>query len=133
MKNRTLRTWLKVGFALLTSMGFTPGSALAQDDNTYLFDSPFDTCFKNGYHMDRVTSDQAYDTARCFTSLLETANTDALTPGASTQTILRYAASWYEAAAKKGHTLAQTRLEASRSTLKNYEQNTNQDTDSKGL
>ncbi|MDX1452475.1 MAG: hypothetical protein R3183_07940 [Oleiphilaceae bacterium] len=77
----------------------------AQEKTADLFGTPFDMCFEHGYNVDDVTQQQAFATAQCFTTLLET-GVDPMVTGASEHTIRQYATSWYSAAADKGHALA---------------------------
>lgn len=90
-------------------LGFSATSTVAQQATDDLFGSPFDQCFENGYNVDEVTKDEAFKTAECFNELLET-NEEV---GASMETLLQYSASWYQAAAEKGHEQGMVRLESS--------------------
>jgi len=86
-----------------------------------IFSSPFDSCFENGYHVDDLTSEQAFSTAQCFTALLDS-DVPAMELGASKHTIQEYSLSWYMAAADKGHALALSKLSKNLIALNQLEQ-----------
>lgn len=109
MKKKALNRALGTCVVSVALCGIGAGNVLAQDSGSGIFDSPFDRCFENGYNVDLVTVDQAFATAECFTSLIEPGDSGYL--GASEATIMQYSASWYEAAARKGHKLAANKYE----------------------
>lgn len=100
--------------------------ALAEDLSTDLFGSPFDTCFEHGYNVDLLTQNQAFATAQCFTTLLDS-DLDTMALGASPHTIRQYAASWFDAAANKGHALALAKASEQRIALNRLEQHIHSD------
>lgn len=113
MKIKTIKDSLNVCLVSAVVSGFAVGAATANENTSEevadLYGSPFDSCFVAGYNQDLVDQKQAYETAQCFTTLLSKANeTDYL--GASTHTIMQYSASWYKAAAEKGHSQAESEL-----------------------
>jgi len=123
MKNKTLNKSFRARLALVVFCGASFGNALAQENSSDIYSSPFDTCFENGYNLSLLTQDQTYATAQCFTSLLEKKGYETAYLGASVHTIMEYSVSWYAAAAEKGHKLAQANLDTNlfaMSTLENH-------------
>lgn len=120
--NATLQT-LALSFLL---NGALVNGALAEDLSTDLFGSPFDACFEHGYNVDLLTQNQAFATAQCFTTLLDS-DLDAMALGASPHTIRQYAASWFDAAASKGHALALAKASEQRIALNRLEQHIHSD------
>ena len=91
-----------IGVSLLVC-GLSSGATFAQEPSADLFGSPFDHCFADGYNISEVTGEEAFATAECFTDLLVEEQAKPGFLGASKHTILEYSASWYQAAADKGH------------------------------
>ncbi len=113
--------YLQVGLATLLCCS----GANADDSQTQLsddiFGSPFDVCFEHGYNATLVTQDQAYETAECFSELLDKNIADERILGANKHTVLQYSISWYEAAAQKGHHGAAEKLSANVAKLMRHE------------
>lgn len=108
MKNSALKQSIGICALSLACTGIFATSTVAQEIESDLYNTPFDSCFVDGYNLSEVTAQQAYETANCFTTLLQRDSDSNL--GASKHTILEYSVSWYQAAANKGNTMAQTNL-----------------------
>lgn len=108
-----IKTLTKTGFLAAVLIG-SPVTGHAEESVSEqafddLYGSPFDTCFENGYNNREVTKEHAFETAECFSTLLESSED----MGADMQTILQYTSSWYQTAAEMGHEQALVRMESS--------------------
>lgn len=121
MNMKVTSTALQILLFSILCNGALFSSASAEQSTIDLFDTPFDHCFEHGYHLDAVTQDQAFATAQCFTNLLSS-ESDVAALGASVHTIRQYAASWYSAAAAKGHALALAQISKQLIALNQLEQ-----------
>jgi hypothetical protein len=112
MKNTKINKLSRASLVLIMCYGTSFTHAATDEIISDIYSSKFDSCFSEGYNIDKLTQDQAFITAQCFTSLLEIEGADITFLGASKLTIMQYSDSWYKAAIEKGHKLAQAKLDA---------------------